>query len=254
MTFAIECGKTPNFTSPTIPTSSAQNSSSVSFHQIHSNKLFKSSQLERGEAFKIVLAALTHDLGHGAFSHTLEHILETMGVSFSHERMSLDLLDRVMPQLGDEPGFTFCRKEFEFLFEGRTGNANFDQLLDKNGLYAIVSDHFNGLDCDRLDYLRRDTLNAGVPVNFDNVALISKFQFLGEFNGRGNHIGFALDDVKYLNEFLQLRHRMFRELYTHEKSEEYELFLTDLVRLFRKELKIEQKIQSLDGFVELTDK
>lgn len=261
MSFQIETCTKPQFNMNGLPTVSSlahpsrKNLQSVSFHQIHSNKFFKPCRLDRGEAFKIGLAALTHDLGHGAFSHSLEHILETLGVaSFSHEQMSLNLLERIVPSLEENLNFTFCRKEFEFLFESRTGNANVDQMLEKNGLYGIVSDHHNGLDCDRLDYLRRDTLNAGIPVHFDNVGLVSKFQFLGEFNGRGNHIAFAQEDIKHLNSFLRLRHRMFRELYMHDKSQEYELFLTDLVGLFRKELRIEQKIQSPEAFMELTDK
>ena len=135
--------------------------------------------MERGEACKITLAALTHDLGHGAFSHSLEHILHSMGVhSFCHEDMSLKLLERIYHRFPEKEDFTFCRKEFEFLFEGKTGNANFDALKEKNGLYSIESDHFNGVDCDRLDYLRRDLMNSDLGIAFDNIELISKFQFI----------------------------------------------------------------------------
>ena len=194
-------------------------------------------------------------MGHGAFSHSLEYILQSINIfSFSHEAMSLNLLDRIVSTFPDNSDFTFCRKEFEFLFEAKTGNANYDTLMDKNGLYSIVSDHYNGIDCDRLDYLRRDIMNSGYSQNFDNVELVSKFQFLGEFNGRGNHIAFAKDDVKFLNNFLGLRHQMFKNMYLHEKSEEYDLFFRDLVCLFEKELDFCEKIKSVDGFIELTDK
>jgi HD superfamily phosphohydrolase len=225
------------------------------FFQLHSNKIFSSSKLENGEAFKITLAALTHDLGHGAFSHTLEHILHSLGMhSFSHEEMSLKLIERIFSNVPDTLDFTFCRKEFEFLFEGKTGNSSFDALMDRNGLYSIVSDHYNGADCDRMDYLRRDTLNSDLGITFNSFELISKFQFLGEFNGRGNHIAFAKDDVQIFNNFIGLRHQMFRDLYLHEKSTEYELFLSDIVNLFQKELKIKAKTKTLDEFIQLTDK
>ena len=168
--------------------------------------------------------------------------------------MSLNLLDRIVQTFPENSNFDFDRKEFEFLFEGKTGNANYDTLMDKNGLYSIISDHYNGIDCDRLDYLRRDIKNAGSLYDFNSIQLISKFQFLGEFNGRGNHIAFALEDVQYVNNFFELRHKMFREMYLHETSEEYDLFFKDLVCLFQNELKFTEKIKTAEGFIELTDK
>jgi HD superfamily phosphohydrolase len=225
-----------------------------SFSSLHLNKKFNSSKLEHGEVFKITLAALAHDIGHGAFSHTLESICDSLEIStVTHEQRSLDLLERVIEIFDDDDHFNFSRKEFEYLFESKTGDNNFDQKMDLNGLYSIISDHYNGIDCDRLDYLRRDMMNASIKNPFENIQLISKFQFLGSYNGRGNHIAFDIDDVSHINSFFQTRHQMFHDLYVHRKSEEYELFLKDLVKLFRTELKIDKKIGTIEGYMELTD-
>ena len=85
--------------------------------------------------------ALLHDVGHGAFSHTLEHQLIA---DFSHEDMSrvllVDLNERMDGALD-------------------TALAIFDDAYDRPFFHQLVSSQ---LDMDRLDYLRRDSFYTGV--------------------------------------------------------------------------------------------
>ncbi len=91
-------------------------------------------------------AALLHDVGHGPFSHTLEHqLLRTgRGRPFHHERMSRALIARLDRRL-----------------DGRlqTALAIFDGTYDRPFFHSLVASQ---LDMDRLDYLRRDSFYTGV--------------------------------------------------------------------------------------------
>ncbi len=85
--------------------------------------------------------ALLHDVGHGPFSHTLEHEILT---DFRHEQMSRALLERLNGR-----------------FEGRLelALAIFDDTYERRWFHELISSQ---LDMDRLDYLRRDSYYTGV--------------------------------------------------------------------------------------------
>ena len=92
-------------------------------------------------------AALLHDVGHGPFSHTLEHQLLRTGPGgrpFHHERMSRALMARLDRRLGGRLA---------------TALAIFDGTYDRPFFHSLVASQ---LDMDRLDYLRRDSFYTGV--------------------------------------------------------------------------------------------
>ena len=93
------------------------------------------------EAEAVQAAILLHDIGHGPFSHVLEHTLMS-GVS--HEDISL----MVMEQMNEE-------------FRGQLTLAIkiFKDDYPKRFLHQLISSQ---LDMDRLDYLRRDSFYTGV--------------------------------------------------------------------------------------------
>ncbi len=59
----------------------------------------KGTEINPDEHTAALLAALLHDVGHGPFSHTLEHVLIK---DFEHEAMSRILIQRLNEQLGGE--------------------------------------------------------------------------------------------------------------------------------------------------------
>ncbi len=93
------------------------------------------------EAEGVTAAILLHDLGHGPFSHALEHVLIP---EVSHETISLLLMERM-----------------NLHFNGRLDVAIsiFTDTYPKRFLHQLVS---GNLDMDRLDYLRRDSFFTGV--------------------------------------------------------------------------------------------
>lgn len=102
-----------------------------------------------------VLAALLHDVGHGPFSHSLEEIIGPKPQNaFAHERMSVRILGEVGSEIHEllaayDPDLPQRLCAF---IEHRPGGAG-------EWRHAIVSSQ---LDADRLDYLARDALMAGI--------------------------------------------------------------------------------------------
>ena len=101
----------------------------------------KGHKISKSEAEAVQIAILLHDIGHGPFSHALEHSLIK---NITHESLSL----LIMQHLNKE-------------FNGRLDEAIeiFSNNHKKRFLYQLVSSQ---LDMDRLDYLRRDAFYTGV--------------------------------------------------------------------------------------------
>jgi len=88
-----------------------------------------------------LIAILLHDIGHGPFSHALEHSFIS---DFNHEMMTLSLMNEL-------------NREFEGALD--TAIAIFTNQYPKKFLHQLISSQ---LDIDRMDYLKRDSTYTGV--------------------------------------------------------------------------------------------
>ena len=107
----------------------------------------KGTVMDTDEVGGALAAALLHDVGHGPFSHTLEHELLPPGPSgrrHHHERMSRALMARLDARMGGAL---------------RTALAVFDGAYPRPFFHSLLASQ---LDMDRLDYLRRDSFYTGV--------------------------------------------------------------------------------------------
>lgn len=111
----------------------------------------KGTAISDEEAEAATIAILLHDIGHGPFSHALEHCLIQ---DISHE----DISDWMMEQLNKQ-------------FKGKLSLAIeiFNDRYHKKFLHQLVSGQ---LDMDRMDYLNRDSFYTGVSegiIGFDRI-------------------------------------------------------------------------------------
>ena len=154
------------------------------------------------DAELLIVAALVHDLGHWPFCHPIED-MELPGVP-EHELFANSFLleGEVANALRDEWGIN--PRELVTLLSGKPRTSS-GELLQ-----SILS---GPIDIDKMDYLQRDSLHAGVPYgrNFDQQRLIASLCL----NERGNRIAISEKGKTAAEMMVFARYVMFSEVYWH---------------------------------------
>ncbi|MEM6474600.1 MAG: HD domain-containing protein [Pseudomonadota bacterium] len=164
--------------------------------------------ISKADRYRLRLAAMFHDLGHGPFSHAIEPVLEVtspLGELTSNDdwRKELEVVRQLLKaayKLNSAPApseivsimmiysepvrSVFADGDFPLPNWEKT-EAIQDQLvacvvgaLDGPGadhLSALISSQ---LDADRMDYLSRDAHHAGLAIGFDTDRLLSRLEVL----------------------------------------------------------------------------
>lgn len=140
--------------------------------------------------------ALLHDIGHGPFSHTLEH--ELIG-NFRHELMSRTLLTVLNERFGGSLDLALA------LFDGTYERPFFSQLLASQ------------LDMDRLDYLRRDSFHTGVVEGRVGVERIIKtLRVHPTDGGPDSRVVIEEKGIYAVENFILSRQLMYWQVYLHK--------------------------------------
>ena len=150
--------------------------------------------------FVLYGAALLHDLGHGPLSHTSEAIFE-----HNHEKWSQKLVNNYSP-------INTILKKYDNELPRQIGELFQSKQLFSQPLKTLISSE---IDCDRLDYLLRDSYNTGT--NYGLVDLERIITAL-TFSPDGN-IGIKPKGVIAIEHFLVLRNLMYRTIYNHRINE-----------------------------------
>ena len=144
------------------------------------------------EAEAVQAAILLHDIGHGPFSHVLEHTL-VLGVE--HEDISLMLMQKINND-----------------FKGQLNLAIeiFKDHYPKRFLHQLISSQ---LDMDRLDYLRRDSFFTGVTEGNIGSARIIRM-----LNVKDDHLVVEKKGIYSIENYLMNRRLMYWQVYLHKTS------------------------------------
>ncbi|MDQ3131062.1 MAG: HD domain-containing protein [Acidobacteriota bacterium] len=162
--------------------------------------------------FAVRVAALLHDIGHGAFSHVLETILD-----FHHENFTIEAV------LSDETEVGRTLKSFSNeLPENVAGIIR--GTFRPTALAQLVSSQ---LDVDRMDYLLRDSLMTGAKYGIYDLEWIIKSLKIDEENDR---LYVSARGVYAVEDYLQARYYMFRQVYFHRTLRSAENVLRSLFR------------------------
>ena len=159
-------------------------------------------------------AALLHDLGHGPLSHTSEVIF-----SHNHEYWSKNLVENYSP-------ITKILKNFVCELPKQIGALFATQNLFSNPLKTLISSE---IDCDRLDYLLRDSYNTGTKYGLvDLERIISALTFSPDGN-----IAIKPKGAIAIEHFLVLRNMMYKTIYNHRINEISTWILEKIIYLIK---------------------
>ncbi|MCQ2974952.1 MAG: HD domain-containing protein [Bacteroidales bacterium] len=150
----------------------------------------KGLELNADERDGALIAILLHDLGHGPFSHTLEH---TFFNGVSHETLSEEFMKIINNDMNGKLGI---------------GIDIFENKYHKKILHNLVSSQ---LDMDRLDYLNRDSFFTGViegKIGCDRI--IKMLTPCGEMPA------IELKGIYSVEKFLIARRLMYWQVYLHK--------------------------------------
>lgn len=156
------------------------------------------------EAEAVEAAILMHDIGHGPFSHVLEHTLIS---GISHESISLKMMEQINHDLSGQLVLAIN------IFKGE---------YPKQFLHQLISSQ---LDMDRLDYLRRDSFFTGVQEGIIGCARIIKMLNVVDDN-------LVIDEkgIYPIENYLTSRRSMYWQVYLHKTVVACEKILINLLR------------------------
>jgi HD superfamily phosphohydrolase len=150
----------------------------------------KGHDIKKEEEEAATIAILLHDVGHGPFSHALEHSLVN---GIKHEDISMQIMHKL-----------------NIAFEGRLTLAIsiFKGQYHKLFLTQLVSSQ---LDLDRMDYLNRDSFFTGV-----SEGVISFDRIIKMFNVIDNNLVIEEKGIYSIEKFLIARRLMYWQVYLHK--------------------------------------
>lgn len=165
---------------------------------------FKGTDISTEEETALNIAILLHDIGHGPFSHAMEHsIVENV----NHEAISLLFMDSLNQ-----------------IFEGKLTLAIkiFKGEYHRKFMLQLISSQ---LDMDRMDYLKRDSFYSGVAEgNINSERLIQMFDVQDDM------LVIEEKGIYSVEKFLVARRLMYWQAYLHKTSVAAELILTKILK------------------------
>ncbi|MFJ1350520.1 HD domain-containing protein [Capnocytophaga canimorsus] len=153
---------------------------------------YKGIAISEEEEEALYVAILLHDIGHGPFSHAMEHSIVE---GISHEEISL----RFMQELNNE-----FQGKLDLAIQIFTGN------YPRNFLHELISSQ---LDMDRSDYLKRDSFYTGVAEGN-----INSERIIAMLNVKNDQLVVEDKAIYSVEKFLVARRLMYWQVYLHKTS------------------------------------
>ncbi len=161
-------------------------------HEAIASLRLKGVEITPEEETSAMIAILLHDIGHGPFSHVLEH---TIVDGVTHEDISLLMMERINEDLHGQLA---------------TAIAIFKNEYKKHFLHQLISSQ---LDVDRMDYLCRDSFFTGVQEG-----RVASERLLKMLDVRDDKLVVQIKGIYSVEKFLVARRLMYWQVYLHKTS------------------------------------
>ena len=170
----------------------------------------KGVSISNEEAEAAMIAILLHDVGHGPFSHVLEH---TLVDGITHEDISLLMMESLVE----------CGR---WMADGKQtielAIRIFKNEYEKHFLHQLISSQ---LDVDRMDYLCRDSFFCGV-----SEGTIASARLIKMMNVVGDKLVLEAKGIYSVEKFLVARRLMYWQVYLHKTSVAAEQLLIKILQ------------------------
>lgn len=178
------------------------------FARRHARSTDNPSGWDPNERLVTIVAALLHDLGHGAFSHTFEHLFDTDHEAWTQAILTGDThINQVLRQVGPD-------------FPNKVASV-IAKTYDNRQVVELISSQ---LDVDRMDYLLRDTYYTGTKYGaFDLDRVLRTLRPVDD--------GIAVDFNGFhaVEDYVISRYQMYLQVYFHPVSRGMEVILEHLL-------------------------
>jgi uncharacterized protein len=152
----------------------------------------KGTQISDSEFEAAQIAILLHDIGHGPFSHVLEH---TLLAQVPHEALSVVVMQKLNIHFGGKLSLALD------MFQNKYQRPFFNQLISSQ------------LDIDRLDYLNRDSFFTGVTeASIGSERIIKMMQVIDD------QLVVEQKGIYSIENFLNARRFMYWQVYLHKTA------------------------------------
>ncbi len=182
----------------------------------------KGVEISKDEANALCIAILLHDIGHGAFSHALEHSIVN---GISHEDISLKFMKKLNEEFDGKLDLAI------HIFEGKHKKKFFYQLISSQ------------LDIDRLDYLKRDSFYTGVTEGN-----ISSDRLIAMMNVKDDELVIEQKGIYSVEKFLIARRLMYWQVYLHKTGLVAENMLVKVLKRAKELIKKGIKVPATKAF------
>lgn len=162
------------------------------------------------ERLVALCAALLHDIGHGAYSHTFEHIFHT-----NHEKMTTEIITSSHSEVNAvlrkvAPDFP---EKVASVIEKSYPNPQVVQMISSQ------------IDADRMDYLLRDSYFTGT-----NYGTFDLTRILRVMKPYADGISFDMSGMHAVEDYIVSRFQMYQQVYFHPVSRSIEVILSHLLK------------------------
>ncbi|KRK45430.1 HD domain-containing protein [Dellaglioa algida] len=161
------------------------------------------------EKLVALCAALLHDIGHGPYSHTFEHIFKT-----DHEAITAQILTDPSTEINQVLAgvSTDFPAKVASVIQKKYPNPQVVQLISSQ------------IDADRMDYLLRDSYYTGT--NYGTFDLTRILRVMRPYKGG---IAFDINGMHAVEDYIVSRFQMYVQVYFHPISRSMEVILSHLL-------------------------
>ncbi len=188
---------------------------------------FKGVTISEEEETGLYVAILLHDIGHGPFSHAMEHSIVN---NISHEDISLLFMERLNEEFNGS--LTLAIK----IFKGD---------YHRKFMYQLISGQ---LDMDRADYLKRDSFYTGVAEgNINSERLITMLNVVND------NLVIEEKGIYSVEKFIIARRLMYWQVYLHKTGLVAEQLLIRVLQRAKELCVLGHKLQASNALLYFLD-